>query len=306
MNRKIEQVKKKRTQKAQEEALIEKQIQGQDRLKDAVDSLNELLNGQEQYDFDKLHNQLVEIDKRLDLAPHFKSLEESIKSTSHKVTPKTKIEGFSELLRAVKTNKPLPTKVDLSKLEKAIVDIQQRIEDNSKPIDQAPESYQPVRRVVKMGNRLIYDDILTPSAGTGGGGGGGTTDGLTDEQLRDSPVPVSGTVNTGASTPFVNLSADIGVDTIKSGAGGLTSIQAVNTNTTDCIVVFYDISGSVTVGVSAISYILFVPKGDGTNYGASSIEFPNPINFANAIKYAVVTTAFADPTNDLVIIGSYI
>lgn len=102
MNRKIEQVKKKREIKASEQALAKEQLQAQERLTKAVDGLYELLNGQEQYDFDKLHKQLVEIDKRLDLAPLFKSLEKSITTSRKPADNKTKIQGFSELHETIK------------------------------------------------------------------------------------------------------------------------------------------------------------------------------------------------------------
>lgn len=176
MNRKIEQLKKKREIKASEQALTEKQLIAQERLTKAVDGLYELLNGQEQYDFDKLHKQLVEIDKRLDLAPLFTSLEKSIKDASHKPDSKTKIDGFSELLRAVKANK-VDVKIDLKKLEKTVVEISQFIQEQSKPSDQGAENYQPMRRVVKLGNRFFFDDNMTSSGG-GGGGGGAVQDSL--------------------------------------------------------------------------------------------------------------------------------
>ena len=108
MNRKIEIAKKKRQQKDLEKKLVDKQIESQQGLIKAIDGLYELLNGQEQYDFDKLSKQLSEIDKRLDLTPYFSSLEKSLstKTRSVKLTNpflKTKITGFSELLRAVKS-----------------------------------------------------------------------------------------------------------------------------------------------------------------------------------------------------------
>lgn len=107
MNRKIEIAKKRRADRSQERELAKKQVKSQKELKQSIDGLYTLLNGQEEYDFDKLHRQLIEIDKRLDLAPYFKSLERSLKTPSHTTTQKTKIDGFSELLRAVKNNKTI-------------------------------------------------------------------------------------------------------------------------------------------------------------------------------------------------------
>lgn len=103
MNRKIEAVKKKRADKILEREAVEKQLKQQTKLTESIDNLNELLNGQEKFDYEKLHKQLLTIDQRLDLAPYFKSLEKSLKTQSPPhTTSKTKIDGFSKLLRAVK------------------------------------------------------------------------------------------------------------------------------------------------------------------------------------------------------------
>lgn len=195
MNRKLELAKKKKETAVKNEQLTSKEIEARSKLLEATENLYELINGQEQYDFDKLHLQLVEIDKRLDLAPYFKSLENTLKLlTPPTKNPKTKIEGFSELLKAVNSNKPIPIKIDLSSLEKSIVNIEQYIREQSKPSDQGAENYQPVRRVIKVGNRFIFDDNFTNAGG--GGSGGGNTDGLTDAQLRASPVPVTASIDT--------------------------------------------------------------------------------------------------------------
>jgi hypothetical protein len=105
MNRKIEIVKKKRESKASEQALANKQLEVQERLTKAIKGLSVLLESQEQYDYDKLHTKLTEIDERLDLAPLFESLEKSVKDSRYIPADKTKIEGFSELLETVKNIK---------------------------------------------------------------------------------------------------------------------------------------------------------------------------------------------------------
>lgn len=133
MNRKIEAVKKKRADKALERELADKQVKAQKELVKSIDGLYELLDGQEKYDFDKLYKQLVGIDKRLDLAPYFSSLEKSFntKIQSVKLTNpflKTKIDGFSELHRIVK---------DIESKIKA-----QTSPDEYRPCDQSYESGQ--------------------------------------------------------------------------------------------------------------------------------------------------------------------
>lgn len=211
MNRKIELAKKKQAEKDSERLLIEKHIASQDSLRASIDSLYELMNDKEEYDFSKLEHQLSELDKRLDFAPFFKSLENSIKSNKTTQHKKIKIEGFSELLKAVYDNKPLPVKVDLKAFEKSIVNIEQYIKEQTRSSDQGAEDYLPVRRVIKMGNRLVFDDNVTNPGGGGGGSSGGTSNGLTDAQLRASPVPVSGTVT---ATPTGTQNVDVTANTI--------------------------------------------------------------------------------------------
>jgi len=183
MNRRIELAKKKRTDKALERSLSKKNIKASVELKDAVDRLNKLLNGKQDYDFARLEKQLTKIDKHLDLSQYFTNLERSIENNSPLThISKTKIQDFSKLLEAVKNNKPIETKIDLDKLEKAVVNIEQYIRDNTEASDQGAEKYKPYRRVVKVGNRFMFDDNLTSS----GGGGGIDTSGLATSAKQDT------------------------------------------------------------------------------------------------------------------------
>ena len=70
-----------------------------------------------------------------------------------------------------------------------------------KPLGRLPEDYVPFRRVISDGNRLYFDDFV---AGGGAGGGAGSV-GLTDAELRATPVPISGTVTTSVG----NISNDL-------------------------------------------------------------------------------------------------
>lgn len=126
MNRKIELVKRKRASQAAQAKLAQEQLDSNLKLKTALDGLTELLESKDDYDFDKLHDQLRQIDKRLDLAPLFSSLEKSLKDTTQlSLLHKTNTKGFSELLRAVKSLKDNPpvvkitTKADISQEYKA-------------------------------------------------------------------------------------------------------------------------------------------------------------------------------------------
>lgn len=175
-----------------------KQIEKLEQLNNNIINLWKLLNDKEEYDFDKLSKQLETLHARLDFDPIIKSLEG--------LTPKdtVSIKDFNQLLDAVSANKPV--EADLSKLEKAIIQVEQRVQEGIVQDNKTdPEDYKPVRRVVKVGNRLVYDDQPTPSRG-GGGSGGSSSGGLTDAELRASPVPVEATIDT------TGLATDTGQD----------------------------------------------------------------------------------------------
>lgn len=247
MNRKVELTKKKRLLAEQKRQERLEAIKVNKELINAIDKLYGLINGQESYDFTKLEKQLEQIDKSLDLTKHFKNLERSIATNSpHKTTLKTKITDFSKLLDAVKNNKPIDQRVDISKLEKAVINIEQYIRDNSEPSDQGAENYQPFRRVIKTGNRFIFDDNYYNN----GGGGAAVQESLISnnrvkvdvgtninvgevEVKNDSgnPVPISGTVTaTPSGTQNVDVVANtVGLATSAKQDTAQTTLDAIKT-----------------------------------------------------------------------------
>lgn len=240
MNRKIELAKKKKEILARQQELTAKEIKARQSLLDATKKLYDLINGQEQYDFTKLEKQLEKIDKSLDLSKYFTNLERSIKDNSpHAQVTKTKIQDFSKLLEAIAKNKPIPFSIDLTRLEKAVVNIEQYIQNNSGPSDQGAENYQPVRRVLKVGNRFIFDDNFTNAGG--GGGGGSSTVGLTNAELRATPVPVS-----------MSSDIEIGAVELKNGTDDTrATVTAGNALKVDGSAVTQPVSGTVTTTESA-------------------------------------------------------
>ena len=80
----------------------------------------------------------------------------------------------------------------LAKLDEALVLLAVAVEKAQKH-GKRPEDYLPVRIVDGFDDQLRFVTIFSTG---GGGGGGGTANGLTDEQLRASPVPVSATIDT--------------------------------------------------------------------------------------------------------------
>lgn len=180
----------------------EEQLQAVESVKAELRSLYELLNGKQEFEPELLTKQFEQLQQSLDLKAELKAIQEAVNIQN---TVQIDIDA---IIKAIEANKP-DIKVDFSRLEKAIVEVQQRVQEGS-ALEQAPEDFQPYRRVVKIGNRLVFDDNPTGSGGRGGnsiplingsvpvvnpdgssiatGGAGG---GLTDAELRASPVAVT-------------------------------------------------------------------------------------------------------------------
>lgn len=144
----------------------EEQLEAVSGLKDELKALHELINGQKPFDGAELVSQIESLKDLLDLKDEFKSITEAIEKNK----PKESKLDLSQVVRAIEKNKPV-VNVDLSEIKKAIIEVRQRVQEQS-VIEQAPEEFQPVRRVIKVGNRLIFDD--QPTGASRGGGGSST------------------------------------------------------------------------------------------------------------------------------------
>jgi hypothetical protein len=213
------------------------QVELLDGIKRSIDDLFVALNGKQEFNFDLLYEQMKFISEHLNFKPITKSLEESTKkaiehSTTQNISVhKTQSDGFSKLLEAIKSianNKPV-VNIDLTKLEKAIIQVQQTIQENAADPRQAPDEYTPVRRVIKVGNKLIYDD----SVATGGRGGGGASSSTTslvqgtvanDDPDSGNPVKIGAIARTSLPTAVANNDR---VDAYASKTGAIIVHQAL-------------------------------------------------------------------------------
>jgi len=96
----------------------------------------------------------------------------------------------------------LASKKSIKNLNVSVMKVVQgmiNLEASNKPKQDA-DNFLPFRRVIRQGNRLVFDDSDWASRGGGGGAGGGSSGGLTDTELRATPVPVSGTVTANLGT----------------------------------------------------------------------------------------------------------
>lgn len=220
-----------KAKRAKEQRLIGEQrhresLETNESLKASIDNLYELINGQEPLDLEKLGKQIESLNQVIDIKDQVKEITEAVKAIRPAVhTDKV---DLTPIIKAIEQNKPGTP--DFSAIEKAITQIQRRVEEEPAPDSQSPEDYKPFRRVIKLGNRLIYDDQATPSRG--GGGGGGSSGGLTNTELRASPVPVSATIDT---TGLATTLTDTNTTAIKTAVEILDNAIAGNEMQVDIV-----------------------------------------------------------------------
>ncbi len=181
-------------------------------------------------------------------------------------TSKTEIPKWLASEKSVKT-----LNNSVMKVVQALIDL----EANIKP-KQEPEEFVPFRRVIRQGNRLVFDDSDWASRGGGGGSGGGSsTGGLTDAELRATPVPVS-----------MSSDIEIGAVELKNGTDDTrATITAGNALKVDGSAVTQPVSGTVTatptgtqnVDVTANTIGLATgTKQDTGNTSVASIDTKTP------------------------------
>lgn len=173
-------------------------IETNDSLKTSINNLYELINGQEPLDLEKLGGQIEQLNQVIDIRDQVNEIKEAIKL----IKPEVHMDAvdLTPITEAIKQNKP--ANPDFSELQKAIIQIQQRVEEEPVSDSQDPEDYKPFRRVIKVGNKLVFDDTAG-SGGSRGGGGGNAGPNVTVINTASNPVPVTGTISidpTGLAT----------------------------------------------------------------------------------------------------------
>lgn len=169
-----------RRKKADNKANDHKQLlESNASIKEAINLLSEVINGK--LDTSVISEQIKELKKSLTFSNEIKSLELSL--TSIKSNP-FKVKDFDKLLYKIGD-------INNTDVVEAVNNLIVKLQDNS----QKAEDFQPVRRVIQIGNRLVFDDMPTPVALGGGGGGGGGFDGklvLGNAKVStDNPLPVA-------------------------------------------------------------------------------------------------------------------
>lgn len=101
---KLEQFKKRKEPSIKLEVDQTKEIEALNEVKESIDSLHKLINGQTEYDFDLLAKQLVIIGDKLDLDENFKALTEEIRllPATKAVFPDKALEPVTKAIEAIK------------------------------------------------------------------------------------------------------------------------------------------------------------------------------------------------------------
>lgn len=193
-------------------------VQSNNNVRNAIDELNKTLNEQP-VALNDLSEQLSVLSELKALKPALSEVAKAIKDI--KSTEKVSVSNLGALISAVEKNKPKSTKT----LEQAFKKLAKAVQDNKAPQD--PKDFVPMRRVIKVGNVLQFDDSPATFTLTNSGGGG-SSDGLTDAQLRATPVDISADnlpLPDGASTSAKQDSIISAINALEPSSYGIQAIS---------------------------------------------------------------------------------
>lgn len=172
-------------------------------------------------------NNLDDLLEQLGLVQSFqqevKSLKESISAIN--LPDSVSIDGLDELVKVAKTlsNKKDPEFKQLDEelftdITKSIVELTHRVEEAAVQPKQGqlPQDYIPMRRVLKVGNKLLYDDSFY----TGGGGGGGSSSSGGSSTIAGTALPIA-----GATSALGVAIVDSAGNQISSFGGGIQYVE---------------------------------------------------------------------------------
>lgn len=190
-----------------------------DKLRDQFNVQSE----QREEETKELLNALETISQNTKLADQLKQLEQAITGIEIPDNKQVVIEGLSELVKAVRENKPKEfPKISNKEVVSGLRQLRKAVEKQT--VGQEPSDYTPVRRVILAGNRLIYDDS------TGGGvissGGGGIQDSLVATVGGNQAIRITGSIT--ASIDTTGLATDA---TDTNTAATASSVDSVDDKT---------------------------------------------------------------------------
>lgn len=168
----------------------------------------------------------------IDSSENLEGVQSALKSLETAIGEGVKVKNIKDAKAEVKVEK---VKVETQKIEipknlatnediKKVVSVLEVIEEKLKPSQRA-DQFAPFRRVVKVGDKFQFDDNFTGAGSGGGGGSSSGSSGLTDDELRATPVETrhgDGTydANIGKLTTLTGVATASGDTTILAVAGG--------------------------------------------------------------------------------------
>lgn len=181
----------------------------QKNLKELSDLVNENLEAS-QVTAEQLSKDIGALARTLNLKPELYQVHKSIDQIKITAPDNVSVNNLSDVIKAIHTSKTkLPewfTKQLYDDITKALVKLTKAVEDNS--VSQKPDDFQPVRRVVSIGSRLIFDDNLT-GQGNGGGGTAAASGSSTPSTPYHTGSPAESVIAVGVTSTAV-LSANSG------------------------------------------------------------------------------------------------
>jgi hypothetical protein len=202
-----------------------------------IKRFNDEFQPQEPIDLTELQKQLAELPVLIQ-QPLSSSLEGFLSAfKTHLVTTISKNKQDPDLSRLIKDIK-IENKIDLKPLTKEIRNLREKAAKQS----QNPEDFVPYRRVIKSGNKLVFDDNIT--AGGGGGGGSGTSFKDTTGKLvyveltadGSIPVTVKNSLTPNVDFDYIDIqqtSATVETYVYKQGGVSGTTVQTITVTYTD-------------------------------------------------------------------------
>lgn len=178
--------KKLEAQQKREDSKHAQVIAGQNKIAEALTKLYEVINDKAEFDDKKLVEQLEQLKTVSDLSGQFKRLETAIQQSKADTVEVSNLKTLVSKLDALD--------FDDDNIVTAIHDLTGAVQ--LKVPSQDPKDYIPVRRVRKIGQKLMFDDDPhtggTTGGGAGGGGGGGAITGnvglLNSGETRINPA----------------------------------------------------------------------------------------------------------------------
>lgn len=182
--------------KLEQETRHKRLLDSQHKLVEAVDGLCETIEGKNwQIDVSAV---VAKIESLNFLKDDLKNLQKAIDKlpTNYPETKEVKISNLERLIKAIPDNK-----IDLSPVVRELEAIKKKASERI--VSREPSDYIPVRRVVNLGNRLMFDDSSWSSGGSGGAS-------VQDSLIDNGRVKVTGTITIDTITGAVEITNDAG------------------------------------------------------------------------------------------------